>query len=51
MMNPARVQEGAVDAAEIDQPKLADILDMNDRVASRDFRGIENDRASGRSSD
>src|SRR5437762_14233278 len=46
-MNPLLVQKSSVAAAEIDQPKLADILQMNKRVPARHFRRFDHDRISG----
>jgi len=47
VMNPLLVQKSSVAAAEIDQPKLADILQMNKRVPARHFRRFDHDRISG----
>jgi hypothetical protein len=49
LMDPAFVQKGPVAAAQIDQPKLAGILQIDDGVAARNLRRIQNDRALGRS--
>src|SRR5438477_9562555 len=43
MMNPSFVQKGSVAASEIDQPKLADVLQMDERMLSRNLRRIQND--------
>src|SRR3954453_20286853 len=45
-MNASLVQESAVAAAEIDQPKFANVLQMNKRVAARHFRRLYNNRVS-----
>jgi len=50
-MNPPLVQKGSVAAAEIDQPKLADILQMDERVPARHFGRFQHDRVSGGSSE
>ena len=36
-MNPALVEKRAVAAPQIDQPKFADILNIDDRVTPRNF--------------
>ena len=46
-MNAPLVQKGSVAAAEIDQPKFADILQMNERVPARHFGRFQHDRVSG----
>src|SRR4051812_21416868 len=45
-MNASLVQESAVAAAEIDQPKFANVLQMNKRVAARHFRRLQHNRVS-----
>jgi hypothetical protein len=47
-MNPPLVQESSVAAAEIDQPKFADILQMDDSVPARHFGRFQHDHISGR---
>jgi hypothetical protein len=37
-MNSALVQKGSIAAAKIDQPKFADVLQMNKCVPARRFR-------------
>ena len=51
MMNSPLVQKRSVAAAEIDQPKFADILQMNQRVPARHFRRLQHDRVSTGSSE
>jgi len=46
-MNSPLVQKSSVAAAEIDQPKLADILQMDERMPTRHFGRFEHDRVSG----
>ena len=46
-MNPPLVQESSVAAAEIDQPKLANILQMDQRVPARHVGRFQHDRISG----
>src|SRR6266705_2004582 len=40
-MNAPLVQKSAVAAAEIDQPKFADVLQMNKRMPARNFRRLQ----------
>src|SRR5262249_6546230 len=49
-MNSPIVQKSTVAAPKIDQPKFADILQMNKRVPARNFRRFQHDRVSGGSS-
>ena len=42
-MNSALVQKSSVAAAEIDEPKLADILQVNKRVPPRHFGRVQHD--------
>ena len=42
-MNAPFVQKGSVAAAEIDQPKFADILQMDERVPARHFGRFQDD--------
>src|SRR5438552_9134090 len=42
-MNPSLVQKSSVAAAEIYQPRFADILQMNQRVSARHFRRFQYD--------
>src|SRR6266566_6314706 len=51
MMNPPLIQKSSVAAAEIDQPKFADVLQMNKRVSARHFRRFQHDRIGGGSSE
>jgi hypothetical protein len=44
----ALIQKSSVTAAEIDEPKLADILQIDDGVATRNLRRIQDDSALGR---
>jgi hypothetical protein len=46
-MNAPLVQKSSVAAAEIDQPKFADILQMDERVPARHFGRFQHDRVSG----
>src|SRR5260370_1300321 len=46
-MNPSLVQKRSVAAAKIDQPKFADILQMDDSVPARHFGRFQHDRISG----
>ena len=46
-MNALLVQKGSVTAAEIDQPKFANILKMNKRVPARHFGRVQHDPVSG----
>jgi len=46
-MNAPFVQKSSVAAAEIDQPKFADILQMDERVPARHFGRFQHDRVSG----
>ena len=46
-MNAPLVQKSSVAATEIDQPKFADILQMNERVPARYFGRFYHDRVSG----
>ena len=46
-MNAPLVQKGSVAAAEIDQPKFADILQMDERVPARHFGRFQHDSVSG----
>ena len=46
-MNAPLVQKSSVAAAEIDQPKFADILQMDERVPARHFGRFQQDRVSG----
>src|SRR5437667_6991631 len=46
-MNPSLVQKSSVAAAEIDQPKFANILQMDERVPARHFGRFHHDRISG----
>jgi len=46
---PPIVQKSSVAAAKIDQPKFANVLQMNKRVPARDFRRFQHDRVSNRS--
>ena len=50
-MNSALVQKSSVAAAEIDEPKLADILQVNKRVPPRHFRRFQHDRVGSGSSE
>ena len=43
-MNAPLVQKSSVAAAEIDQPKFADILQMDERVPARHFGRFQHDR-------
>jgi hypothetical protein len=47
VMNALLVQKGSVTAAEIDQPKFANILKMNKRMPARHFGRFQHDRAGG----
>jgi hypothetical protein len=46
-MDAPLVQKRSVAAAEIDQPKFADILQMDERVPARHFGRFQHDRVSG----
>ena len=46
-MDAPLVQKRSVAAAEIDQPKFADILQMDDSVPARHFGRFQHDRISG----
>ena len=46
-MDSPLVQKSSVAAAEIDQPKLADVLQMNQGVPARHLRRIQRDRVRG----
>jgi hypothetical protein len=46
-MDAPLVQKSSVAAAEIDQPKFADILQMDERVPARHFGRFQHDRVSG----
>ncbi len=46
-MNAPLVQKSSVAAAEIDQPKFADILQMDQRVPPRHFGRFQHDRVGG----
>ena len=46
-MNPPLVQKSSVAAAEIDQPKFADILEMDKSVPARHLGRFYHDRISG----
>ena len=46
-MNAPLVQKSSVAAAEIDQPKFADILQMDQSVPARHFGRFEHDRIGG----
>ena len=46
-MNAPLVQKSSVAAAEIDQPKFADILQMDERVSARHFGRFQHDRVNG----
>ena len=50
-MHATFVQESSVAAAQIDQPEFADILHVNDGMASRNVRRIQNNRVFRGSSD
>ena len=50
-MNAPLVQKSSVAAAEIDQPKFADILQMDQRVPPRHFGRFQHDRVGGGSSE
>jgi hypothetical protein len=39
-MNTPLVQKGSIAAAQIDKPELADVLQLDERVYSRDFRQV-----------
>jgi hypothetical protein len=41
-MNTPLVQKGSIAAAQIDKPELADVLQLDERVYSRDFRQVYN---------
>ena len=51
MLDPPLVQKSSVSATEIDQPKFADILQMDERVPARHFRRFQHDRVDGASSE
>ena len=40
LMNTPLIQKGSVATAQIDQPELADVLQLDERVYSRDFRQV-----------
>ena len=46
-MNAPFVQKSSVAASEIDQPKFADILQMDERVPARHLGRFEHDRVTG----
>src|SRR4029077_17488139 len=46
LMNSPLVQKRSVAAAEIDQPKLTDVLQMNKRVSARHFGRLHDNRFS-----
>jgi len=50
-MNPSFVQKSSVAAAEIDQPKFAEVLQMDESVPARHFGRFQHDRISSRSSE
>ena len=50
-MNAPLVQKSSVAAAEIDQPKFADILQMDESVPARHFRRFQHNRIRGSPSD
>src|SRR5438128_11895944 len=50
LMNTPLVQKGSVATAQIDQPKLADILQLDERMHSGDFRRVQNEGIGGSSS-
>ena len=43
LMDSTLVQESSITAAEIDQPKVPDVLDVDERMPSRNIRSIQND--------
>src|SRR5204862_4064104 len=45
LMDPAFVEERSVATAQIDQPEFADVLEIDDAMAPRGFRGIQDDGA------
>ena len=47
MLNPPLIQKRSVAAPKIDQPKLTDILEMDEGVPARHFRRFEDNRISG----
>jgi len=51
MMNSPLVQKRSVAAAEINQPKLANVLQMNKRVSARHFGRFQHDRVGSGSSE
>src|SRR4029077_7175137 len=51
MMNSPLIQKSAVAAAKIDQPRFADILQMNQRVSARHFRRFHDNCVSAGPSD
>jgi hypothetical protein len=50
LMNTPLVQKGSVATAQIDQPELADILQLDERMQSGDFRRVQNEGIGGSSS-
>src|SRR5712692_8261349 len=43
LMNAPLVQQGSVATAQIDQPELADILQLDERMQPGDFRRVQNE--------
>src|SRR6266496_4254684 len=46
-MNTPLVQKGSVATAQIDQPELADVLQLDERMHSGDFRRVQNESIGG----
>src|SRR5207249_11490567 len=47
LMNTPLVQKGSVATAQIDQPELADVLQLDERMHSGDFRRVQNESIGG----
>ena len=50
-MNPPLIHESSVAAAEVDQPRFTNILQVNQSVPARHFGRLQHDRISGGPSD
>src|SRR5207244_1784393 len=50
LMNTPLVQKGSVATAQIDQPELTDVLQLDERMRSGDFRQVQNESISRSSS-
>src|SRR5439155_1813164 len=50
LMNASLVQKGSIATAQIDEPELADVLQLDERMHSGDFRRVQNEGIGGSSS-